>query len=176
MNLSECEQDYDMSAVSEYCWLIGKVHMDADDKEIYVTTRVEIDRNGYVVAYRKRANSFGKPMGKELQDSYHVADIVEYTKKSAKLFSTSNSGSSSSSSSSCQPSSSANNAISDSLTCEIIDCKECEHEACVGCHQMLCAKHWKIHDQTRNCDATISIVASFIKQKVFLLLMDFYTN
>jgi len=50
--------------------------MNDDDKEMYVTTRVEIDRNGFVVAYGKRADSFGKPIGKELKVSCHVADII----------------------------------------------------------------------------------------------------
>jgi len=48
--------DYDMSAVSEYVWLIGKVHVDNDEKKMYATTRVEIDKNGFVVAYRQLAN------------------------------------------------------------------------------------------------------------------------
>lgn len=160
-NLSENEQDYDMSAVSEYYWLIGKVHMDADDKEMYLTTRVEIDKNGYIVAYRKRADSFGKPIGKELKDSYHVADIVEYTKKSAKLLSTSTSKSSSSISKSSQPSPA--NAISDSLICELIGCNDDQYDVCVGCHKMLCAKHSEIHDKERNCHTTVNkYIASVI--------------
>jgi len=36
-SLSEDEQNYDTSAVSEYYWLIDTLHMDDDDKEMYVT-------------------------------------------------------------------------------------------------------------------------------------------
>jgi hypothetical protein len=151
-NLSENELDYDMSGVSEYYWLIGKAHMDDDDKKMYVTTRVEVDRNGFVVAYRQLANAFGKPVGKESKNSYHVADIIEYTKKSTHLLSASTSNSSSSSSPS-QPSSAE--AISNSLKCEIIGCNEDQYDVCaIGCKKMLCAKHINLHGQERSCHAT----------------------
>jgi len=162
-NLSENEMDYDMSAVSEYVWLIGKVHMDDDDKKMYVTTRVEIDRNGFVVAYRQLANAFGKPVGKELKNSYHVADIVEYTKKSTHLLSASTSNSSSSSSPS-QPSSAE--AISNSLKCEIKGCNEDQYDVCaIGCKKMLCATHINLHGQERSCHDMVNV--EYISNSVY---------
>ena len=112
---SEVERDYDMSAVSEYIWLIGKVHMDSEDKRLYITTRVEIDRNDYIVAYRQPVNQKGQPVGKESKNSYHVADIADYTRKSTHLVATSSSSSSSSCSLS-QPS------LVDAMTVNIVFC------------------------------------------------------
>jgi len=154
-DMSENEMDYDMSAALEYYWLIGKVHMDADDKKMYVTTRVEIDRNGYVVAYRKAVDLKGRPVGKELKDSYHVADIVEYTQKSTHLLSASNSSSSISTVSSISQPTSAD-AISNSLKCEVNGCNEDQYDVCaIECKKMLCAKHIKLHEQKKCCQDTV---------------------
>ena len=131
---------------------------------MYIITRVEIDRNGYVVAYRKRTNAVGEPIGKELKDSYHVADIVEHTKNSTQLLSTSSSSSSSAVLSLSESPPSTAEAISNSLICEIIGCNEDQYDVCeIGCHKMLCAKHIKLHGQERSCRITVNFYYYYLK-------------
>jgi hypothetical protein len=53
--------------------LVGTRHTDPDNGLVYETTEVKIDRQGYIVAYRRlvvRGKLTGKPDG-----PYHVADI-----------------------------------------------------------------------------------------------------
>ena len=152
-SLSEVERDYDMSAVTEYTYLIGKVHMDSDDKKLYITTRVEIDSNGYVVAFRQPVNVKGQPVGRESSNSYHVEDIAEYTRKSTQYVS----GSSTSSSASTSKPTSVD-AISNSLKCEENGCNEDQYDICAnGCNMMLCAKHINHHGQI-SCLATVIMI------------------
>ena len=57
--------------------LVGTRHTDPDNGLVYETTEVKIDRQGYIVAYRRlvvRGKLTGKPDG-----PYHVADIESYT-------------------------------------------------------------------------------------------------
>jgi hypothetical protein len=46
---------------------------------IYETTEVKTNKQGYIVAYRRKICK-GKPVG-STDDPYHVADIYKYTKK-----------------------------------------------------------------------------------------------
>jgi len=145
--LSEDEKEYDMSTLSDYIWLIGKVHQDSDDNKKYMTTRVEIDVNGFIVAYRQQVNTYNNLVGKESKNSYHIADIIKYT-NSTQLANTSSTLSSSSQSSS----SLSAEAISNSLKCEIIGCNEDQYDVCtIDCKKMLCAKHFNIHTELRSC-------------------------
>ena len=53
--------------------LVGTRHTDPDNGLVYITTEVKVDRQGYIVEYRKfnvRGKLTGKPDG-----PYHVADI-----------------------------------------------------------------------------------------------------
>ena len=55
----------------------GTRHTDPDNGLVYETTEVKLDRQGYIVAYRRlvvRGKLTGKPDG-----PYHVADIESYT-------------------------------------------------------------------------------------------------
>jgi len=171
-SLSEIEGGYDMSAGSEYCWLIGKLHLDPDDKKMYITTRVEIDRNGYIVAYRQAVDIKGKRVGKELEHSYHVADIADYTKKSSELqAATTSITSSSSTSSSSSSSPPAAEAISNSLKCDIKGCNVDQYDVCaIGCHKMLCIKHIQLHEQVKSCHAKV-IISLFSFENLYSWLL-----
>ena len=57
--------------------LVGTRHTDPDNGLVYETTEVKVDRQGYIVAYRRlvvRGKLTGNPDG-----PYHVADIESYT-------------------------------------------------------------------------------------------------
>ena len=57
--------------------LVGTRHTDPDNGLVYETTEVKVDRQGYIVAYRRlviRGKLTGKPDGPN-----HVSDIESYT-------------------------------------------------------------------------------------------------
>ena len=57
--------------------LVSMMHTDPDNGLVYETTEVKVDRQGYIVAYRRlvvRGKLTGKPDG-----PHHVADIESYT-------------------------------------------------------------------------------------------------
>ena len=57
--------------------LVGTRHTDPDNGLVYETTEVKVDRQGYIVAYRRVVDK-GPPTGKP-DGPYHVADIASYT-------------------------------------------------------------------------------------------------
>ena len=157
-----------MTALSEYCWLIGMLHMDPEDKIMYITTRIEIDSNGYIVAYRQQVNLKRQPIGRESKNSFHVADIAEYT-KSTQLVTTNSSSSSSLSSSQTLSA----EAIPDSLKCEVIGCNEDQFDICTfECKKNLCTVYFKLqysygskilsqHDYGKNVIFLLQIILFF---------------
>ena len=56
--------------------LVGTRHTDPGNRLVYEATEVKVDRQGYIIAYRRlvvRGKLTGKPDG-----PYHVADIESY--------------------------------------------------------------------------------------------------
>lgn len=169
--LSEDENEYDLSTLSEYIWLIGKVHQDSEDKKKYITTRVDIDTNGYIVAYRQQVTIDGNPVGKESKNSYHIADIVKYTNTTQQV----NTNFPTLSSTSHASSSSTSEAISNSLKCEIIGCDEDQYDVCgINCKKMLCSMHYNNHADSRSCHLTTvnMIYCNFTSIQIFMNFSD----
>ena len=122
---------------------------------------IEIDSDDYIVAYRQQVDINGKPVGKESTNSYHVADIVNYT-KSTHVVNTASSSSSSSSSSQQSVSSLSADAMSISLICQIEGCNEDQYDVCtIDCKKMLCAKHFNMHLEKRGCHTTTVYILLF---------------
>ena len=64
--------------LSQYDYLVGKLHYDPDDKAVFKCHSVAVV-GGLVVAYRCKYNSQSQKWGKvNMTDPVHVADIVGY--------------------------------------------------------------------------------------------------
>ena len=64
--------------LEDYKYLINTLHHDWDDQQLFKTTKVVVDKNNIIVAFRKACQANGKTIG-ATDGPIFVGDIVKYT-------------------------------------------------------------------------------------------------